>query len=79
MGSASDTEPEALAIAGDVILVTINYRLNLFGFLATDDDDAPGNVAMLDQVKLTNIFVFLIKLIDIVCLNSLEEFPNHKN
>ena len=52
-GSASDGEPEALAIAGDVIIVTINYRLNVFGFLATNDYDAPGNVAMLDQVNLT--------------------------
>jgi carboxylesterase type B len=34
----------------DVIVVTFNYRLNVFGFLATDDDAAPGNYGLWDQV-----------------------------
>ena len=49
-GSGQDYQLEALAVAGDVILVAMNYRLNVFGFLATMDDSAPGNVGMLDQV-----------------------------
>lgn len=29
---------------GDVILVTTNYRLGIFGFLSTGTEDAPGNM-----------------------------------
>ncbi|XP_071950761.1 cholinesterase-like [Antedon mediterranea] len=39
----------SLAATGDVIVVTINYRLNLFGFLTTDDEDYPGNIGLFDQ------------------------------
>ncbi|XP_071951255.1 acetylcholinesterase-like [Antedon mediterranea] len=38
-----------LAAAGDVIIITINYRLNFFGFLTTDDEDYPGNMGLFDQ------------------------------
>lgn len=33
----------------DVILVTINYRIGVFGFLSTGDEEAPGNFALKDQ------------------------------
>ncbi|GBM49428.1 Acetylcholinesterase [Araneus ventricosus] len=33
-----------LAILGNVIVVTINYRLGAFGFLTSNTEDAPGNV-----------------------------------
>ncbi|KAJ8920752.1 hypothetical protein NQ315_004892 [Exocentrus adspersus] len=36
----------------DVILVTFNYRLGVFGFLSTLDDEAPGNYAYKDQVAV---------------------------
>ncbi|XP_071492981.1 cholinesterase-like [Diadema antillarum] len=39
-----------LAAVGDVIIVTVNYRLSIFGQFTTMDDVAPGNFAMLDQV-----------------------------
>ncbi|KAL3853177.1 hypothetical protein ACJMK2_016742 [Sinanodonta woodiana] len=38
-----------LSLEGDVIVVTINYRLGLFGFLSTMDDSAPGNFGLWDQ------------------------------
>jgi len=34
----------------DVVLVTINYRLGVFGFLSTGDEVIPGNAGMWDQV-----------------------------
>ncbi|XP_071477527.1 LOW QUALITY PROTEIN: cocaine esterase-like [Diadema antillarum] len=39
-----------LVTVGDVIIVTINYRLNIFAQFSTEDDVAPGNYGMLDQV-----------------------------
>ncbi|XP_046639317.1 venom carboxylesterase-6-like isoform X2 [Daphnia pulicaria] len=33
----------------DVVLVTLNYRLGAFGFLSTEDTEAPGNYGLLDQ------------------------------
>ncbi|XP_076643314.1 esterase E4-like [Halictus rubicundus] len=34
----------------DILLVTLNYRLGLFGFLSTGDAAAPGNFGLKDQV-----------------------------
>ncbi|XP_038061917.1 cholinesterase 1-like [Patiria miniata] len=44
-----DLYPTPLASVGDVIVVTMNYRLGPFGFLSTNDDIIPGNMALLDQ------------------------------
>lgn len=38
-----------LSAVGDVIVVTVNYRLNIFGFLSTNDDILPGNYGLWDQ------------------------------
>lgn len=35
----------------DVVLVAINYRLGMLGFLSTEDENAPGNYGMLDQIQ----------------------------
>ncbi|XP_013408905.1 carboxylesterase 3B [Lingula anatina] len=49
VGQALGTPCEELALHGDVICVTINYRLNLFGFLTTLDENAPSNIGLWDQ------------------------------
>lgn len=39
-----------LAAFGDVIVVTINYRLGIFGFLSSNLSDSEGNFGLHDQV-----------------------------
>ncbi|NP_001180223.1 juvenile hormone esterase precursor [Tribolium castaneum] len=48
-GSSDYNGPEYI-MDKDVILVTFNYRLGVFGFLSTLDDNAPGNFGLKDQV-----------------------------
>ncbi|XP_060591178.1 cholinesterase 1-like [Ruditapes philippinarum] len=38
-----------LATHGRVIVVTLNYRLSVWGFLSTGDEHAPGNYGLWDQ------------------------------
>uniref|UniRef100_A0A1A9WQZ2 Carboxylic ester hydrolase n=1 Tax=Glossina brevipalpis TaxID=37001 RepID=A0A1A9WQZ2_9MUSC len=42
--------PEYLMDTGKVLLVTINYRLGVFGFLSTGDEHMPGNFGLKDQL-----------------------------
>ncbi|KAH9641207.1 hypothetical protein HF086_004594 [Spodoptera exigua] len=37
-------------LANDVVVVTINYRLGVLGFLSLGNEDVPGNAALKDQV-----------------------------
>ncbi|KAF9063200.1 Alpha/Beta hydrolase protein [Rhodocollybia butyracea] len=39
-----------LVTRGDVVLVTINHRLDIFGFLGLNDSSIPGNYAMADKI-----------------------------
>ncbi|KAL6711076.1 hypothetical protein ACN47E_006951 [Coniothyrium glycines] len=50
-GTASDPtfDGSALASRGDVVLVTINYRLSNFGFLALSNTSLTGNYGLRDQ------------------------------
>lgn len=41
----------------DIILVTVQYRLNAFGFMSTEDEIAPGNYGSLDQVEALRYLV----------------------
>ncbi|CAG4936504.1 unnamed protein product [Colias eurytheme] len=46
----SDMYSPDLIIQHDVILVTINYRLELLGYISLDIPEVPGNAGMRDQV-----------------------------
>lgn len=49
-GSDATFDGSAMAARGDVVLVTINYRLSTFGFLALDDGVTNGNYGLQDQI-----------------------------
>nr|KAI8754017.1 neuroligin-4; X-linked-like [Biomphalaria glabrata] len=48
-GSGTSFNGTELAHKG-VVVVTVNYRLDALGFLSTQDEVAPGNFALLDQL-----------------------------
>ncbi|XP_019616294.1 PREDICTED: neuroligin-4, X-linked-like [Branchiostoma belcheri] len=49
-GTGNAYDGTVLASHGLVVVVTINYRLGIFGFLSTGDKTAPGNYGLLDQI-----------------------------
>jgi carboxylesterase type B len=49
-GSDSTFDGGGLASRGDVVLITINYRLTTLGFLALDDGVTNGNFGLADQI-----------------------------
>ena len=48
-GQATLFDASYIALEGNVIIVTINYRLGIFGFLTTNDENASGNYGLWDQ------------------------------
>ncbi|XP_074258067.1 carboxylesterase 3 isoform X2 [Saimiri boliviensis] len=50
IGAASSYDGSALAAYGDVVVVTVQYRLGVLGFFSTGDEHAPGNQGFLDVV-----------------------------
>uniref|UniRef100_A0A668AU11 Uncharacterized LOC115361059 n=1 Tax=Myripristis murdjan TaxID=586833 RepID=A0A668AU11_9TELE len=51
IGSASSYDGSALAAYEDVVVVLIQYRLGILGFMSTEDEHMPGNFGLLDQVE----------------------------
>ena len=44
-------EATSLTLATRTVVVTINYRLNAFGFLNAGVDGVEGNMGLMDQVR----------------------------
>ncbi|XP_025109773.1 acetylcholinesterase-like [Pomacea canaliculata] len=49
-GSGMEVNGTELAMRG-VVVVTVNYRLDILGFLSTGDDSCPGNYGLLDVIQ----------------------------
>ncbi|KAL3846391.1 hypothetical protein ACJMK2_017388 [Sinanodonta woodiana] len=52
IGTGNAYDGSVLASYGGVIVVTVNYRLGVFGFLSTGDANARGNYALLDLLAI---------------------------
>ncbi|XP_032940217.1 neuroligin-2 isoform X8 [Catharus ustulatus] len=50
-GTGNMFDGSVLAAYGNVIVVTMNYRLGVLGFLSTGDQAAKGNYGLLDQIQ----------------------------
>ncbi|XP_061177723.1 uncharacterized protein LOC133186505 [Saccostrea echinata] len=48
-GQGTSIDGSRLVLKGDIIVVTINYRLNIFGFFSTGSSDTRGNYGLYDQ------------------------------
>lgn len=48
-GASDPYHGTVLAAVGNVIVVTVNYRLNFFGFFSTMDSSSSGNFGLFDQ------------------------------
>nr|XP_044997381.1 LOW QUALITY PROTEIN: neuroligin-4, X-linked [Jaculus jaculus] len=50
-GTGNLVDGSVLASYGNVIVVTLNFRLGVLGFLSTGDQAAKGNYGLLDQIQ----------------------------
>ncbi|KAH9525456.1 hypothetical protein Btru_001471 [Bulinus truncatus] len=50
-GNGNCYDPSKLAAFGEIIVVTVNYRLGALGFASTNDDVIPGNMGLWDQME----------------------------
>ncbi|CAF3708847.1 unnamed protein product [Adineta steineri] len=52
VGTGNIFDGTIFAALGDIIVVTFNYRLNLFGFLSSGDERLEGNLGLYDQLMV---------------------------
>ncbi|XP_075395017.1 neuroligin-4, X-linked isoform X2 [Tenrec ecaudatus] len=50
-GTGNMIDGSILASYGNVLVITLNYRLGILGFLSTGDQAAKGNYGLLDQIQ----------------------------
>nr|KAG5704869.1 hypothetical protein BaRGS_001340 [Batillaria attramentaria] len=49
VGAGRGADGSLMAVRGDVVVVTVNYRLGMLGWMSTLDDNLPGNFGLWDQ------------------------------
>ncbi|CAF4247299.1 unnamed protein product [Rotaria sordida] len=54
VGTGNVFDGTILAAVGNIIVVTFNFRLNLFGFLSSGDERLEGNLGLYDQSMVLN-------------------------
>uniref|UniRef100_A0A8C1MAC4 Neuroligin 2a n=1 Tax=Cyprinus carpio TaxID=7962 RepID=A0A8C1MAC4_CYPCA len=77
-GTGNMFDASVLAAYGNVIVVTMNYRLGVLGFLSTGDQSAKGNYGLLDQIQALrwlneNIGQFGASCVDLLILSHHSE------
>ncbi|XP_012939536.1 acetylcholinesterase-1-like [Aplysia californica] len=54
VGASREYDPGTLITTDDIIVVTLNYRLGILGFMSTEDEASPGNFGLWDQALALN-------------------------
>ena len=62
-GYSIGLEGRYLSLSGDVIVVTTNYRLNVFGFLSTGDSGIPSQIHSISILVYLNFFTMFKPII----------------
>ncbi|KHJ89358.1 Carboxylesterase [Oesophagostomum dentatum] len=73
IGSAREVGYEGLAeiyAANDIVVVTIQYRLSVYGFFSTGDERIPGNMGLFDMAQALKV------LFTLYTISSLFQFIN---
>ena len=52
-------DPKILVAETQLIYVSIQYRLNIFGFLYMDNENAPGNQVVTFESRLNHFFLII--------------------
>lgn len=64
-GGASLYEPNYF-MEEEIVFVTFQYRLNLFGFLSTEEESLPGNYAMWDQIEALKWVMTILRTLEAI-------------